>query len=54
MIPGFGVDQLHVDAHAVSAALRCLEDIADIQLAPDYLHIVRLTLKVNAVLRATT
>ena len=44
MIPGFGVDQLHVDAHAVSAALNAaLEDIADIQLAPDYLHIVRLT-----------
>ena len=42
MIPGFGVDQLHVDAHAVSAALNAaLEDIADIQLAPDCLHIVR-------------
>ena len=36
MIAGFGVDELHVDAHAVSAALNAaLEDIADVQLAPD-------------------
>ena len=43
MIAGFGVDQLHVDAHAVSAALNAaLEHIADVQLAPDLLHIERL------------
>ena len=36
MIAGFGVDELDVDAHAVSAALNAaLEDIADVQLAPD-------------------
>ena len=36
MIARFGVDELHVDAHAVSAALdAALEDIADVQLAPD-------------------
>ncbi len=36
MTAGFGVDELHVDAHAVSAALNAaLEDIADVQLAPD-------------------
>ena len=36
MIARFGVDELHVDAHAVSAALNAaFEDIADVQLAPD-------------------
>ena len=36
MIAGFGVDELHIDAHAVSAALNAaLEDIADVQLAAD-------------------
>ena len=36
MIARFGVDELDVDAHAVSAALdAALEDIADVQLAPD-------------------
>ena len=36
MIAGFGVDQLHVDAHAVAAALNAaLEDIANVQLASD-------------------
>ena len=40
MIAGFGVDELHVDAHAVSAALNAaLEDIADVQLAPDLLQV---------------
>src|SRR5260370_18354883 len=40
MIARFGVDELHVDAHAVSAALdAALEDIADVQLAPDRLHV---------------
>ena len=42
MIAGFGVDELHVDAHAVSAALNAaLEDIADVQLAADRLHVER-------------
>ncbi len=37
---GLGVDELDVDAHAVSAALNAaLEDIADVQLAPDLLQI---------------
>ena len=36
MIARFGVDELHVDAHAVAAALNAaLEDIADVQLAAD-------------------
>ena len=36
MIAGFGVDELHVDAHAVAAALdAAFEHIADVQLAPD-------------------
>ena len=40
MIAGFGVDELDVDAHAVSAALNAaLEDIADVQLAADRLQI---------------
>ena len=40
MIAGFGVDELDVDAHAVAAALNAaLEDIADVQLAPDLLQI---------------
>ena len=45
MIAGFGVDELDVDAHAVSAALdAALEHIADVQLAPDLLQIERLAL----------
>ena len=45
MIARFGVDELHIDAHAVSAALNAaLEDIADVQLAPDRLHVERLAL----------
>ena len=40
MIAGFGVDELDVDAHAVSAALNAaLEDVADVQLAADLLQI---------------
>ena len=43
MTASFGVDELHVDAHAVSAALNAaFEDIADVQLAPDRLHVERL------------
>ena len=45
MIARFGVDELHVDAHAVSAALNAaLEHIADVQLAADRLHVERLAL----------
>ena len=45
MIAGLGVDKLHVDAHAVTAALNAaLKDIADVQLAPDRLHVERLAL----------
>jgi hypothetical protein len=40
MIARLGVDQLHIDAHAVPAALNAaLEDIADVQLAADLLEI---------------
>ena len=40
MIARFRVDELHVDAHAVSAALNAaLEHIADVQLAADLLQI---------------
>ena len=40
MIAGFGVDKLHVDAHAVTAALdAALEHVADVQLAADLLQI---------------
>ena len=43
MIACFGVDELHIDAHAVSAALNAaLEDITDVQLAADRLHVERL------------
>ena len=45
MIARFGVDELDIDAHAVSAALNAaLEHIADVQLAPDRLHVERLAL----------
>ena len=44
MIAGFGVDELHVDAHSIAAALNAaLEDIADVQFAPDHLHVERLS-----------
>jgi hypothetical protein len=40
MIARFGVDELHVDAHAASAVLNgAFEDIMDAQLAPDLLQI---------------
>ena len=40
MIAFFGVDELDIDAHAVSAALNAaLQDIANVQLAPDLLQI---------------
>ena len=40
MTAGFGVDQLHVDPHPISAALdAALEDIADVQLVADLLQI---------------
>ena len=36
MIAGFGVDELHVDAHAIAAALNAaLDHIADVQFAAD-------------------
>jgi hypothetical protein len=36
MIARFGVDELHIDAHAISAALNAaLKNIADVQLAAD-------------------
>ena len=42
MIARFGVNKLHVDAHAVSAALNAtLQRVADIQLAPNRLHVER-------------
>ena len=45
MIARFGVDELDIDAHAVSAALdAALEDIADVQLAADLLQIDGLAL----------
>ena len=45
MTAGLGVDELHVDAHAISAALNAaLEDIANIQVAADGLHVERLAL----------
>ena len=40
MIARFGIDELHVHAHAVSAALNtAFEDIANVQLAADLLQI---------------
>ena len=43
MATRFGVDELDIDAHAVATALdAALEDVADVQLAPDRLHIERL------------
>ena len=45
VIARIGVDQLDVDAQAVSAALNAaLEDLADVQLASDRLHVERLAL----------
>ena len=45
MTASLGVDELHVDAHAVSAALNAaLEDIANVQVAADRLHVERLAL----------
>ena len=45
MIGALGVNELHIDAHAVSAALdAALEDIADVQVAPDRLHVEQLAL----------
>ncbi len=45
MLTRFGVDELHIDAHAVSAALNAaLEDIANVQLAPDLFQIDGLAL----------
>ena len=45
MAAGFGVNELHVDAHAVPAALNAaLEDIAHVQVAADRLHVERLAL----------
>ena len=45
MTAGLGVDELHVDAHAIPPALNAaLEDIADVQVAADGLHVERLAL----------
>ena len=45
MMPALGVDELHVDAHAVSAALdAALEHIANVQFAADLLHVEGLPL----------
>ena len=44
LIAGFGVDELDIDAHAVSAALdTAFKHVADVQLAADRLHVKRLT-----------
>jgi hypothetical protein len=46
MIARFGVDELDIDAHTVSAALNAaLKDIADVQLAADLLQINVLALE---------
>ena len=40
MIARFGVDELHVHAHAITAALNAaLDDIADVQFTSDSLHV---------------
>ena len=40
MIAGFGIDELHVDAHAIAAALNAtLDDVADVQLTSDRPHV---------------
>ena len=40
MRSGLGLDQLHVDAHAASAALHAaFEDVAHVELAPDLFEI---------------
>src|ERR1700677_1061947 len=45
MTAGLGVDELHVDTHAIAAALNAaLEDITDVQIEPDGLHVERLPL----------
>ena len=45
MIARFGVDELHIDAHSVSAALNAaLQHIADVQVASDCLHVEPLAL----------
>ena len=45
MTAGLGVDELHVDPHPISATLNAaLENVADVQLAPDRLHVERLAL----------
>ena len=42
---GFGVDQLHVDAHAVSAALyAAFEHVAHVEIAADLLNVSGLAL----------
>ena len=53
MIAGFGVDELDIDAHAIAAALdAAFEDIANVEFAPDSLHLERLAL-VGMVNKAT-
>ena len=39
-VAGFGVEQLHVDAHSCGLALHAaLQDVADVELAPDRPHV---------------
>ncbi len=46
VIAGFGVDQLHVHPKPVAAALhRTFKHVADVQLAPDLLHVNGLALE---------
>ena len=43
MMAALGVDELDVDAHSASAALdAALQNIADVEFAPDRLHVKRL------------
>ena len=45
MVAGLGIDKLDIDAQAIAAALnRAFEDVADVQLATDLLHIDMLAL----------
>ena len=45
MLAAFGVDQLHVDSHAVFAALHAASEyIANVELASDLLEVDRLAL----------
>ena len=46
MAPGLGVDQLHVDAHPIAAALHAaFEHIANVEVAPDLFQVGDLALE---------